>query len=65
MIGFDGRHTKFHIYRSILEGIAFTMKNHVDEMSDELALRTKRIILSGGGAQSDLFFCQIFADILS
>ena len=62
MIGFDGRHTKFHIYRSILEGIAFTMKNHVDEMSDELALRTKRIILSGGGAQSDLF-CQIFADV--
>ena len=31
-------------------------------MSDELALRTKRIILSGGGAQSDLF-CQIFADV--
>ena len=27
MFGFDGRHTKFHIYRSILEGIAFTMKN--------------------------------------
>ena len=32
MIGFDGRHTRGHIYRSILEAVAMTMKRHVTDM---------------------------------
>ena len=62
MFGFDGRHTRAHIYRSILEGIAFTMKNHMDKMIEELGFQLKQLIISGGGANSDLFM-QIFADI--
>ncbi len=34
MIGFDARHTRGHVYRSILEAIALTMKNRVDAMCD-------------------------------
>jgi len=62
MIGFDGRHTRAHIYRSILEGIAFTMKTHVDKMMDELGTPLEQLVLSGGGSKSDLF-TQIFADV--
>lgn len=62
MFGFDGRHTKFHIYRSILEGIVLTMKNHVDKMLAELEIELKSMILSGGGSESDLL-CQIFSDV--
>ncbi len=64
MIGFDGRHTQGHIYRSILEGIALTMKNHADAMCDELGITLNDMIVSGGGSNSDLFM-QIFADIFA
>ena len=61
-VGFDGRHGKFHMYRSLLEGIALTMKNHVDKMQSELKREITEVVLTGGGANSDLF-CQIFADV--
>ncbi len=32
MLGFDARHTRGHVYRSILEAIALTMKHNVDAM---------------------------------
>ena len=35
MIGFDGRHTRGHIYRSILEAVAMTMKRHVTDMCND------------------------------
>ena len=62
MIGFDGRHTQAHIYRSILEAITLTMKNHVDAMCNELGITLHGLIISGGGSNSDLFM-QIFADV--
>ena len=62
MLGFDARHTRGHIYRSILEAIALTMKNHVNAMCTELSLTLDQIVISGGGSMSPLFM-QIFADI--
>ncbi|MFP3156368.1 sugar kinase [Lachnospiraceae bacterium ZAX-1] len=62
MIGFDGRHTRAHIYRSILEAVALTMKKHVDDMTAELNTTLDEIIITGGGSNSDLFM-QIFADV--
>lgn len=62
MVGFDGRHTRAHMYRSILEAIALTMKNNTDKMCDELSIELENIIISGGGSNSDLFM-QIFADV--
>jgi len=62
MIGFHGRHTRAHLYRSMLEAIVLTMKNHMDAMSRELYIDFDQIIVSGGGARSDLFM-QIFSDV--
>ena len=62
MIGFRELHTKAHMFRSILEGIAMTLKNHYDAMLAELEIRPEKIIVSGGGSNSDLFM-QIIADM--
>jgi len=62
MIGFDARHTRGHIYRSILEAIALTMKGRIDAMCAELGIVLETIVVSGGGASSSLFM-QIFADV--
>jgi sugar (pentulose or hexulose) kinase len=62
MLGFDARHTRGHVYRSILEAIALTMRGHVDAMCDELGIALERIVVSGGGASSALFM-RIFADV--
>ena len=61
-IGFDGRHGRGHMYRSILEAIVLTMKGHTDAMADELGRTWKKVIVSGGGSNSPLFM-QIFADV--
>ena len=62
MLGFDARHTRGHIYRSILEAIALTIKFHVDAMAAELGITLSQIVLSGGGSNSPLFM-SIFADV--
>ena len=62
MIGFNAHHDYRYMYRSILEGIAYTMKNNVDRMTEELGKEITELIITGGGSNSDLFM-QIFADV--
>ena len=62
MIGFDGRHTRGHMYRSLLEAVAMTLKKHVDDMCNEINVTLDKLIITGGGSNSDLFM-QIFADV--
>jgi sugar (pentulose or hexulose) kinase len=62
MLGFDARHSRGHVYRSILEAIALTMKHHVDAMCTELGITLDEIVVSGGGSRSPLFM-HIFADV--
>lgn len=62
MLGFDARHTRGHIYRSIFEAIALTMKGRVDAMCRELGTSLDEIVVSGGGSASALCM-QIFADV--
>jgi len=64
MIGFDGRHSRAHMYRSILESIALTLKYKVDDMLKELDTEAKTIIVSGGGSNSNIFM-QIFSDVFN
>lgn len=62
MLGFDARHSRGHLYRSILEAIALTMKHHVDAMCSELDIVLNEIVISGGGSNSALMM-QIFSDV--
>jgi sugar (pentulose or hexulose) kinase len=54
MLGFDARHTRGHVYRSILEAIALTMRANVDAMCAELGIALDGVVVSGGGAGSAL-----------
>ncbi len=62
MIGFNSTHKGPHMFRSVLEGIAMTMKNHARAMCDEVGTALTNIVVSGGGSNGDLFM-QIFADV--
>ncbi|MEJ1199422.1 MULTISPECIES: FGGY-family carbohydrate kinase [unclassified Streptomyces] len=61
-LGFDGRHSRFHIYRSILEALAMTIHDTTERMAEELGTSYREVIVSGGGARSDLMM-QIHADV--
>ena len=62
ILGFDGRQGRAHVYRSILEGIAMTMRERGDAMAAELGTPYERVVVSGGGSSSDLMM-QIMADV--
>ncbi len=62
MIGFDARHTAGHVYRSIMEAIALTIKNKTDVMCEEVGVKLEKLVVSGGGSSSDVFM-QIIADV--
>jgi sugar (pentulose or hexulose) kinase len=61
-VGFDERHGYAHMYRAILEGIAFTMKRNMAAMEEERQISIETLVVSGGGSYSDLCM-QIFADV--
>lgn len=62
VLGFDGRQGRYHMYRSILEGLALTIHDTASRMSEELRTSFTQVLLSGGGSRSDLML-QIFADV--
>lgn len=64
MIGFDQRHTRGHIYRSIMEALAMRMKNNLDAMCRDIGVRPDKLIVCGGGSNSPLFM-QIVADVFN
>jgi xylulokinase len=54
-------HTKFHIYRAVLEGIGYGFRHHVSAMNDA-GFAIDRVRAIGGGARSDLWR-QVVSDI--
>ncbi|WP_159570959.1 FGGY-family carbohydrate kinase [Curtobacterium sp. 18060] len=62
ILGFDGRQGRAHVYRSILEGIAMTMRDRSDAMAAELGTPYERVVVSGGGSSSDLMM-RVMADV--
>ena len=63
VIGWSESSTRAHLYRSILEGIAFEQKFLYEETEKYLNKKIGKIVLLGGGARSSLW-PQIAADIL-
>ena len=60
-LGFDGRQGRFHLYRAVLEAIALTLYGNGNAMAAELGTEFDRVLVSGGGAGSDVLM-QIVAD---
>ena len=63
LLGFDGSQRRGHVFRAVLEGIALTMADHIEAMERALGRDPEVLVVSGGGAKSDLML-RMLADIL-
>ncbi|MBN1398433.1 MAG: FGGY-family carbohydrate kinase [Bacteroidetes bacterium] len=60
--GLSAFHNRGHIYRSILEGIAFEQLFAIEAVEKSIGKRVKEFVVIGGGAKSGLW-CRILADV--
>lgn len=63
MLGLTGVHGKSHVYRALLEGIAFEQRFLTEGLDAVLDDPIDRVIVLGGGSRSPVW-CQIIADVL-
>lgn len=63
VIGFADYHTRYHLYRAILEGLGFELYKSLKIMEKRAKLHIDEIFVGGGGARSDVVM-QILADII-
>ncbi|PIP81068.1 MAG: carbohydrate kinase [Gammaproteobacteria bacterium CG22_combo_CG10-13_8_21_14_all_40_8] len=64
ILGFGDVHTRAHIYRAILEGLAYALKEGKQSLEKRQGQKIKKLIVSGGGSQSDAAM-QLTADIFN
>lgn len=62
IIGFGDVHTRAHIYRAILEGLAYALRQGKEKIEKRSGTKITRLRVSGGGSQSDAAM-QLTADI--
>lgn len=62
IIGFGDVHSRAHLYRSILEGLAYAMREGKERIERRTGTAITHLRVSGGGSQSDLAM-QLTADI--
>jgi sugar (pentulose or hexulose) kinase len=61
IIGLTMSHTRRHLYRGLLEGVAYGARHHFDLMA-EVGVVPNRLVALGGGSQSGLW-TQIVSDV--
>lgn len=62
IIGFRDVHTRAHLYRAMIEGLAYELRTYGDHMSKRSKVPITELRVAGGGSQSDAIM-QITADI--
>ncbi len=62
IIGFSDVHTRAHIYRAILEGLAYALREGLERTESRSKVRVRELRVAGGGSQSDQAL-QVTADI--
>ena len=62
IIGFGDVHTRAHLYRSILEGLAYALREGAERTSKRTRVPIKEIRICGGGSQSKAAM-QLTADV--
>ena len=63
ILGLTGIHGKSHVYRALLEGIAFEQRLLTEGAEAVLADPVERLVVLGGGSRSPVW-CQIISDVL-
>ncbi|HET7736572.1 MAG TPA: FGGY-family carbohydrate kinase [Nocardioidaceae bacterium] len=63
LIGLTGVHGKSHVYRALLEGIAYEQRLLTDGAEKAVGEPISEVVALGGGSRSRLW-CQILADVM-
>lgn len=63
VVGWKGGHRRHHLYRAILEGIAFEHRLAMEGIAASTGQPVHEHVILGGGSRSPLW-CQIMADVL-
>ncbi len=63
LLGLRGHHQAEHLFRALLEGIAFEQRLHTSGV-EQAAGPIEELVVMGGGAKSALW-CQILADVMN
>lgn len=53
IIGFGDVHTRAHLYRAIIEGIGYALREGMEKVQKRNGVRVRLLRVSGGGSQSD------------
>jgi len=64
IIGFGDIHTRAHMYRAIIEGLAYALKEGAQLTARKNGVEMKRVFVSGGGSQSQQIL-QVTADVFN
>jgi sugar (pentulose or hexulose) kinase len=64
VIGFGDSHTRAHLYRAILEGLAYALREGRERIEQRSGQAITRVRVSGGGSQSDAAM-QITANVFN
>jgi sugar (pentulose or hexulose) kinase len=62
IIGFSDAHTRAHLYRAILEGLAYALRDGKERIEKRSGIAITTLRVSGGGSQSDATM-QLTADV--
>jgi xylulokinase len=62
LFGLRGTHNKAHVYRAVLEGLAFEQRVQTEAVESGLGQPVEMFLAMGGGSRSPLF-CQMISDI--
>lgn len=62
IIGFGDVHTRYHVYRAIIEGINFALMEGLQKIEKKTNVKVTKIGVSGGGANSEEI-CQITSNM--
>lgn len=64
LIGFGDVHTRAHVYRAILEGLTYELRQGRDAIEKHSKTKINTLMVAGGGSQSDAAM-QLTADIFA
>jgi sugar (pentulose or hexulose) kinase len=53
IVGFGDVHTRAHVYRAILEGLAYALREGMERTEKRTGVKVTELRVAGGGAQSD------------
>ena len=62
IVGFSDFHTRYHMYRAVIEGICMELYHGLDTMQKRSKLTVSELYAGGGGTSSPVV-CQIAADV--